>query len=739
MRIYLFTALFVSAAVAVAQEQQVTDTLYHTNLGEAQVVSTRAQSTTPVAFSNIGKNELRRINFGQDVPFLLSHLPGVVATSDAGNGIGYTSIRVRGTDPTRINITTNGIPLNDPESHTLYWVDLPDFVSSVEDIQVQRGAGTSTNGAAAFGASINMRTENYSYNPYVELSGSYGSYNSQKETLKFGSGLLWKHWFLEGRLSHISSDGYRDRASTDMSSYYVCLGYTRPATLLRFVTFGGKETTYHAWDGISGEELKTRRRYNPNGEIKDAEGNVVGFYPDQEDVFIQDHYQLLLTQTLAPRLTLNAALHYTYGKGWYEEYKNRRTLSDYALEPYELNGEWVKKSDLVRRKYNRGDFGGATFSLNYRATRLSTSLGGAFNYFDNDHYGEVRWVKNYLGKLLPNQRFYDNRGRKNDANLYARADWYVLPGLSLYGDLQIRHIHYVITGVNDDAWNVMNIHETFNFFNPKFGISYNLHRGGQLYASLAVAHKEPSRNNYTDGFLPSMTMPRQERLLDYEAGYRYKSSRFEAGANIYYMVYKDQLVLTGRVNEIGEAVVENVPKSYRLGLELQGAWQIGSLVRWDINLTLSRNRIKDYTAYLYDANGDWSTTEAVHVGNTPISFSPDVVFNNIFTLTWKNLNAQLFSQYVSRQYLDNLGTRESSLDGYFLTHLNLNYTIPLHAVKELIVGATIYNLFNNKYETNGYAQTTFTRLPNGGISLNHAPRFYPMAGINVMLHATVRF
>lgn len=737
MRKTILAALFASAAVG--QAQIAADSSNVATLGEAQVVSTRAQAATPMAFSNVGKAELRHTNFGQDIPFLLSHIPNVVITSDAGNGIGYTSIRVRGTDPTRINVTNNGIPLNDAESHMLFWVDLPDFASSVEDIQVQRGVGTSTNGAGAFGASINMRTETFAREPYIELNGSYGSFNSQKETIKFGSGLLGKHWTLEGRLSHIASHGYRDRATTDMGSYYTQIGYTNAGTLLRFVTFGGKETSYHAWDGISRELLKTNRRYNPNGEILDEADHVTGFYADQEDVFIQNHYQILLTQALNPRLMLNAALHYTYGKGWYEEYKNKRSLADYGLKPFLVEDAPVKYSDLVRRKYNRGDFGGATFSLNYKTARLVTSFGGAFNYFDNDHYGEVRWVKNYIGELLPNQRYYTNRGRKGDGNLYPRADWRVLPRLNLYGDLQWRHIHYVITGLNDDGYNMMDIHETFDFFNPKFGATWDVHRGGQAYASLAVAHKEPSRNNYTDGFLPGMKMPRTERLLDYELGYRFRSPRFEAGANIYYMTYKDQLVLTGRVNEIGEPVVENVPESYRLGLELEAAWKICDMLRWNANLAVSRNRIKNYTAYLYDLNGDWNTTEPVHIGDTPISFSPNFVFNNVFTINWKQFSARVQSQYVSRQYLDNLGTNESSLDPYFLTHINLDYNLPLKGIKNMVVGITVYNLFNAKYETNGYAQTSFVRQSDGSITLYHDPRFYPMAGINGMIHTTLRF
>ena len=335
-----------------------------------------------------------------------------------------------------------------------------------------------------------MRTDNFARQPFAEFCASYGSYNSQKETLRFGTGLLGGHWTLDGRLSHIGSDGYRDRASASLDGYYAQLGYVGKSTLLRLLTFGGKETTYHAWDGISREELTTRRRYNPNGEIRDADGNVTGFYRDQNDVFRQNHYQLLLTQILSPRFTLNAAAHYTYGKGWYEEYKNDRKFADYALQPYDLDGVTVKRSDLVRRKYNRGNFGGGTFSLNYRRADLKASVGGAFNYFDNDHYGEVLWVKNYLGDLRPTSPYYFNTGRKNDANLYARTEGEILPRLNAYADLQWRHIHYVITGTNDDAANVMNIHETFDFFNPKFGFSYKAHEGGTVYASMSTAHKE---------------------------------------------------------------------------------------------------------------------------------------------------------------------------------------------------------------------------------------------------------
>lgn len=734
MRIFVLASCLTAATTVGVQAQ---DSLKVVNLSEAQVVTNRATHKTPIAFSSLGKQELLRSNFGQDIPFLLSSLPSVLTTSDAGTGVGYTSIRVRGTDGTRINITNNGIPLNDPEAHVLYWVDLPDFASSLQDIQVQRGVGTSTNGAGAFGASINMRSETISPQPFFEFNTSYGSFNTNKQTVKFGTGILRDRWILEGRLSHIGSDGYRDRAETEMGSYFVQAGYFSPQTTVKLITFGGKEKTYHAWDGVDKETLKTNRTYNPNGAIVE-DGNVIGFYKNQNDYFLQNHYQILLTHRLHTDWLFNAALHYTYGKGSYEEYKNGRKLVEYGLSPYVLNGSTVTKSDLIREKYVRGNFGGGLFSFGYQKAQWDVVLGGAVNYFHNDHFGNVLWVKNYIGSLAPEHRYYDNVGRKLDGNVYARANYALLASLNLYADLQYRHIHYVISGANESydanigAMQPLDIHENFHFFNPKFGFVWKAHRDGQIYASFSVAHKEPTRNNYTEGFFTQY--PKAERLFDYELGYRYTGPRWHFGANLYWMDYKDQLVLTGQLNEIGEAVAENVPKSYRTGLELEAGWKINEQFSWNANATFSKNRIKDYTAYLVDEN--WENLKGFAIGTTPISFSPTCILNNNFTFRHKQFDISLQSQYVSRQYLDNLGTKESSLDPYFISHLNTNYTFRMKRMKELTVGVTVYNLFDERYETNGYMQTTYNSADG---SFNHAPMFYPMAGINFLAHLHLRF
>ena len=380
-------------ALSVCAQPKEKDSLQVVDLQEVEIISTRATGTTPVAFTNVSKEQLKKQNFGVDIPYLLTFTPSVLTTSDAGTGIGYTSIRVRGTDATRINVTTNGIPMNDAESHSIFWVNTPDFASSLQDMQIQRGAGTSTNGAGAFGASINMQTQGISPKPYAEISGSYGSFNTHKETVKVGTGIINEHWGFDARLSNIQSDGYRDRADADLKSYFVQGGYYNENTTIKFITFGGKEETYHAWDGLDKEMLQAHRKYNPNGEIKDDEGNVTGFYDNQIDYYRQTHYQLLLNQILSPFWDLNVALHYTDGDGYYEEYKNARTLMEYGLQPFEVNGQTIKKSNLVRRKLVNSGFGGGVFSVNYNSDKIDASIGGGLNYYKNTHNGKVIWVK----------------------------------------------------------------------------------------------------------------------------------------------------------------------------------------------------------------------------------------------------------------------------------------------------------------------------------------------------------
>lgn len=732
------------------------DSLY-VALEEVQIVSTRATSKTPVAFTNVGKEQINKQNFGLDIPFLLTSTPSVLTTSDAGGGVGYTSIRVRGTDATRINITANGIPMNDAESHSIFWVNTPDIASSLEDMQIQRGAGTSTNGAGAFGASINMRTQGIPSKAYAEVAGSYGSFNTHKETVKVGSGLLNEHFAFDARFSNIQSDGYRDRATSDMKSYFLQGGFYAENTSVKLITFGGKEQTYHAWDGISKEMLKTNRRYNPNGEIKDDnenEGKVIGFYDDQMDNYRQTHYQLLANHTFSPAWNMNVALHYTNGFGYYQEYKNGRKLIEYGLEPYTIDGVEYKKSNLVRQKLVDSDFGGGVFSLNYKNERLDAAVGGGFNYYTNDHYGKVLWVKNYIGDLAADHEYYRNTGRKTDGNIYAKANYDLGGGVNLYGDMQYRYIKYKING-NNDKWNWtvnppslqrLDINEDFSFFNPKAGIFWQMNTYNNVYASFGVAQKEPSRNNYTDGLFTEY--PKPEKMFDYELGYTYRNERFTAGVNLYYMDYTDQLVLNGRLNDIGEPMAENVKDSYRMGMELTAGMKFSDVIRWDINATWSKNRIKNYVEYISDFDESWeelNTQTSRSLGTTPIAFSPSFMAGSLISFDNNGWNVSLQSQYVSRQYLDNSGTKENSLDAYFVSNLHIGYSFNVRYTKGVTVGATVYNLFNEKYETNGYSQTAAVYKTDsennktGEATIYHDPRYYPMAGNNVLFNVTLKF
>lgn len=746
---FLTTAALVSAScAALAATAPKADTAKVVRLQNVEVTATRATKTTPVAFTNVSKQQIAELNYGKDIPFLVSSTPSVLTTSDAGAGIGYSAMRVRGTDATRINVTANDIPMNDAESHSIFWVNTPDFASSLEDIQIQRGVGTSTNGAGAFGASVNMRTQRFSMNPYAEMSGTYGSFNTNKETFKVGSGLIGGHWNFDARFSHIASDGYRDRASSKLHSYFAQAGYFGGQTSVRFITFGGKECTYHAWDGISKSDLTDNRKYNPNGEIK-RDGKVIGFYDDQTDNYRQTHYQLIWDQGIGANWHWNLGLHYTDGFGYYQEYKNARTLKEYGLEPFMVGDNKVKKSSLVRKKNVDSGFGGAVFSLNFAKGSLNTTFGGSFNSYANDHYGNVIWVENYLLPLDPSHEYYRNKGKKNDFTIYWKASNTLWQSLRLYADVQYRHIGFKINGDND-KWDwtaspehlqVLNVDEKFDFFNPKVGLIYDFNKHNTAYASFSVAQKEPTRNNYTDGLFT--VHPKAEKLFDWEAGYTFSSDRFTAGVNFYYMKYKDQLVLNGKLNEIGEAMAENVPDSYRMGVELQAGVKITEWLRWDLNGTFSRNRIKDYVGYVsnYEAStwNDLYTQTAVEKGSTTIAMSPSFIGNSVIAFNLKGFSAQFTSQYVSRQYLDNFENKEDSLDPYFVSHLNLAYTFKLPHVKAITVGCTVYNIFNEKYETNGYSQTCALVSADGSYKLSSDPRFYPMAGTNVLAHLTFSF
>ncbi len=735
-------------AVMTAQAEEM-DTLKSVELQDVQVVATRATKKTPVAFTNMSQEQLKAVNYGQDVPYLLSLTPSVTMTSDAGNGIGYTSLRVRGTDPTRINITANGIPMNDAESAGLYWVNMGDFASSVQSMQIQRGVGTSTNGAGAFGATINMLTENIGLQPFVGLDFSGGSYYSHKETVRFGTGLLKEHWGIQGRLSNIGSKGYLDRASTKLNSYLLQAGWFGDNTVVKFITWNGVEETYHAWNYTSKyEQSLYGRTYNSCGVMGfDDNGKPTGYYDNQTDNYHQQNYQLIWNQRINNVLSLNAALHYTHGDGYYEQYKLNRKLNKYGL------GESDERGNLIEQKKMKNDFYGAVASLLYDNKKgLEAAFGGGWNKYDGDHYGNVVGVPNY--------EYYRSNAKKTDFNIYGKVNYEFYKGLSAFVDLQYRHINYRMQdptdeyGFNQDGKYI--IDDKFNFFIPKFGLNYQFNPHHRVYASFAIAHKEPTRNDYQDNLGTEL---KAERLNDLEVGYKFLSEKFSAGANLYWMSYNDQFVLTGELNEVGEAIATNVGKSYRLGIELEAAWQPVDWFRWDANATWSKNRAKDWT--ITDNDGD------VHnLGDTPLSFSPDFILNNILTFTYQGFKASVQSQYVSDQYLTNTGFKEMEckdswdasanttyetllLKSHFNTNVDLSYTFALKqlGIKETTVGLTLYNIFSAKYDNNGWAAPQFVKNGNGGVkAVNEwglrdmdAAGFAPSAPFNLMAHLSVNF
>ncbi len=755
----LLMGVATTAMAANDKSEELIDTLKARELQEVQVVSTRATQKTPMAFTNIGKEAIKTINHGKDVPYLLALTPSVTLTSDAGNGIGYTSLRVRGTDPSRINITANGIPMNDAESSSLYWVNFGDFASSAQSIQIQRGVGTSTNGAGAFGATVNMLTENVGIQPYAGVDFSAGSYYSHKETVRFSTGLINDHWGIQGRLSNIGSKGYLDRASTKLNSYFLQAGYFGDNTMVKFITFNGQEETYHAWNYTSKYEQSIYgRTYNSCGEYYVGDGETA-YYKNQTDNYHSQNYQLIWNQRLSNFWNLNAALHYTRGDGYYEEYKVGKDLQEYGLATEKY------KTDLVRRKQMGNDFYGAIASVNFDNKKdLTANIGGGWNKYVGDHFGNVIWVKrNADVEVTPDFEYYRNRAKKTDFNAYGKVNYTLAEGLSVFVDLQYRHIDYKMQDPSDyylgnSFTGEYIICKKYDFFNPKVGLNYEIDNHHKVYASYAISHKEPVRNNFQNNYAGGLEMPKAERLNDLEAGYQYHSEKFSAGANFYYMNYKDQFVLTGALDNIGEAVTANLDKSYRLGVELTAAWKPVEWFQWDANATWSRNRVKDIAVTLNDDNMTSYTIE----GETPLSFSPDFIFNNIFTFQYAGFKASIQSQYISDQYLTNTGFKEMKcedangnttyetllLKKHFNTNIDLSYGFSLRKIglKDASIGVCIYNVFNTEYDNNGWAAPQF-ELKNGqltalnawGVRDMGAAGFAPSALRNWMAHLSINF
>ena len=724
--------------------------------GEALVTASRASERTATAYTNLSKEELSRRNFGQDLPYLLDQTPSVVVNSDAGAGVGYTDIRIRGTGNIGINMTINGVPLNDPESRGAFLVNLPDLASSINSLQVQRGVGTSQNGGAAFGASINISTLDVRREAYAETNNSFGSFNTWKNNVQFGTGLLGGHFTFDGRLSRIATDGYMNRATSDLRSYYLAAGYQGKNTLLKFITFSGREKTYQAWNGVPEPALTGNRdllhTYVQNGELSAAdsarvlrEGRRYSYYTydNQTDNYQQNHYQLHLSQGLGADWNLGAALHLTRGFGYYENYRARRKFEDYGLANVVIGNRTITRTNLIDQKWLDNYFYGGTFALNYQPKdndRLQATLGGAANRFDNDHYGEVIWAQ-YASNGSIRHRYYFNNATKTDYNAYARATWQVLPRLGVYGDVQVRRINYRIAGVEDDQ-NDVTTRARYTFFNPKAGATFSLGEGQQFYGSFAVGQREPVRADFTDRPAGDQSA-RPERLEDYEAGYRLRrtdlallgsrtSLRLEA--NAFWMNYRDQLVATGQLNDVGAPLRTNVARSYRRGLELSGFLSAADeKISLSSSLTLSQNRILDYRAVAYDA--DFAPVAAAPRTST-ISYSPAVVSaHTLEGQPLKNLRLALLGKTVSRQFLDNTASRGRSLAAYQTLDLRARYVFRPKFAKEIELGLLVSNLLNAQYAANGYSYS-YVGASGRPETFNW---YYPQATRNVLASLNLRW
>ncbi len=683
-----------------------------------ELKSLRAGAKAPFTKTNLNKQYIENQNLGRDLPFILDQTPSVVVNSDAGNGVGYTGLRIRGSDGSRINVTMNGIPYNDPESQGSYFVDLPDITSSLNSIQIQRGVGTSSNGAGAFGASLNLSTNEFNPTAYGELNNSYGSFNTWKNTVKAGSGILGNHFTIDARLSRITSDGYVDRASTYLGSFYLSTAYVNDKSSLRFNIISGKEKTYQAWNGVSEGLLKTNRTYNSAGNEKPGLP-----YDNETDNYQQDHYQLFFNHAFNTKLSFNTAVFLTRGKGYYEQYKANQKFTKYGLTPPVFGGTPVATTDLVRQLWLDNYYYGQIFSLQYKTNKDQLTFGGGWNRYDGKHYGKVIWANVGIPK---DYRYYIFDALKTDVNFYAKWQRTLNKNLEAFGDLQYRSVRHRMDGFRNNP--SVRVDRTFNFINPKAGLTYTKN-AWQAYISYAVGNKEPNRDDFEAS---TIQQPIHESLHNIELGVEKRRQQYSYGANFYYMNYHNQLVLTGKVNDVGAYTRENIPESYRLGIELQGMASITPALNITGNLALSRNKIKRFTEYI----DDYDTGKQLEVNHkkSDISFSPSIVGGaTLNILPFTNTTISLTSKYVGRQYLDNTQDKNRSLNPYYVQDASLNYVLKNKLFKEWRIIGQVNNVFNKMYAPNGY---TFSYVSNGAQTSENF--YYPMAGTNFMLGVNIK-
>ena len=684
---------------------------------EVFVNATRAGEHTPLAYSTVTKEEITKNNIAQDIPYLLGYTPSLVVSSDAGTGVGYTNINIRGTDVKRINVTIDGIPVNDAESHGVWWVDLPDLASSADNIQIQRGVGTSTNGAGAFGATINFQTTDLNREPYAEVNSSYGSFNTSKNTINFGTGLINKKFAIDGRLSKIWSDGYIDRAFSDLKSFYVSGTMYGETSILKLMIFSGVEHTYQAWDGVPKDSLSTHRTYNPYN------------YKNETDNYWQDNYQLHYSKKINNNLTGNFALHYTHGKGYYENLVQNSKFSSFSLPNAIFSSDTIFNSDFITQRWLKNDFYGFTYSLNYSGKKINAVLGGGWNQYLGNHFGDIIWAKivTFDGE---NYQWYKGTGNKKDLNTFLKISYSLTDRLNLFADLQFRNINYSIGGFDDNLKNVTQIHR-YNFFNPKSGLVLNFNDKQKVYASFGISQREPDRDDFTNAD-PGKT-PLPEKLFDYEAGYEFHSSNITLKGDLYYMYYLNQLILTGEINDVGSTVLTNVSKSYRQGIEIETNISIFNNLSWYENLTLSRNIIPVF-ADLTD-NWDTSIQDKQLLRNKTISFSPTVIAGSVIDYyPFKDFHLSLNTKYVGKQYIDNTQSSERMLNAYLVQNVSFLYIIKNKIFKEISCQLLINNLFNKKYESNAWVY----KYIEGG-SLHVMDGYFPQAGINYMFKVGLKF
>lgn len=712
-------------------------------LEEITVESNRVSDEKGIAYTDLDRSQVQVNNLGPDIPYLLDQTPSVVVTSDAGTGIGYTGIRIRGSDPTRINLTINGIPLNDAESQGTFLVNLPDFASSVNAIQIQRGVGTSTNGAGAFGASINLQTNRLNDKAYAEVSNSFGSFNTRRHNISAGTGLINDHFTFDLRLSTIKSDGYIERATSDLKSFYTSAAWFGKKTSLRFNIISGKEKTYQAWAGVPYDSLQTNRRFNPYT------------YENETDNYWQTHYQFFLNHQFSKKLTAGLTLHYTRGYGYYEQYKEDKAFSEIGKPDTIIGNDTIYGSDMIQQLWLDNHFYGAIFNVRYQAnSKLDFVLGGGMNSYIGDHYGKIIWAE-IAGTIPTGYRWYDNRGEKTDANIYLKADYAVNSKVLLYADLQYRSVEYSFLGLDQfgaDLKQAVNL----TFFNPKAGAVVRFDRNHSAYVSFGVGNKEPNRDDYVNN--PPASQPVHESLYDYELGYRYRSGNLDGGLNFYYMNYKNQLALNGQINDVGNYVRSNIDESYRTGVEFDLAIQFTKRLSWKVNTTVSQNKVVKYSEYI----DNWDTwgQDTIVYENTNLAFSPRLIGGSELSFTlWEKqsdsdkkkvsgrIDLSLISKYVGEQYLDNtVGTNNDrdtltktdikyrKLDPYFVNDVRLTCHLKVSGFSEIDISFMVRNIIDEMYSSNGWVY----KYSTGGI-YSQMSGFYPQAGRNYLIGVTFRF